>query len=107
MKKSPLALVAALGIVLGVVTTTAITAVATNNTKPPPPRADGRSGAVVVAWNQELLHIVQAPDDQRANIHPTRSFAIRHAAIYDALVSVIPDEPPHMRSVHASRVPRL
>src|SRR6266566_4979574 len=93
MKKSPLALVAALGIVLGVVTTTAITAVATNNTKPAPPRADGRSGAVVVAWNQELLHIVQTPGDQPANIHPTRSFAIMHAAIYDAVVSITRDDP--------------
>jgi len=107
MKKSPLALVAALGIVLGVVATTAITAVATNNTKPPPPRADGRSGAVVVAWNQELLHIVQAPGDQPANIHPTRSFAIMHAAIYDAVVSVTRDDPPYLFSVPAPREARI
>src|SRR5437879_2278047 len=75
MKKSPVALVAALGIVLGVLATTAITVIATDNTKPAPPRADGRSGPIVVAWNQELLHIVQTPGDQPANIHPTRSFA--------------------------------
>jgi len=103
MKKSPLALVAALGIVLGVVTTTAITAVATNNTKPAPPRADGRSGAVVVAWNQELLHIVQTPGDQPANIHPTRSFAIMHAAIYDAVVSITRDASYYLVSVPAPR----
>ena len=66
MKKSPIALVAALGIVLGLVATTAISAIATNKAVPSPPRADGRSGAIVVAWNQELLHIVQTPGDQPA-----------------------------------------
>ena len=107
MKKSPVALVAALGIVLGVVATTAISAAATNNTRPAPPRADGRSGAVVVAWNQELLHIVQTPGDQPANIHPTRSFAIMHAAIYDAVVSITKNDPPYLFSVPARRQARI
>jgi len=107
MKKSPLALVAALGIVLGVVATTAISAVATNGTPPAPPRADGRSAAIVVAWNQELLHIVRTPGDQPAGIHPTRSFAIMHAAIYDAVVSITRDEPPYLFSVAAPREARI
>jgi len=107
MKKSPIALVAALGIVLGVVATTAISAVATNNTTPAPPRADGRSGAIVVAWNQELLHIVQTPGDQPAGIHPTRSFAIMHAAIYDAVVSITRDDSPYLFSVRARREARI
>jgi len=107
MKKSPVAFVAALGIVLGVVATTAISAVATNNTQPAPPRADGRSGAIVVAWNQELLHIVQTPGDQPASIHPTRSFAIVHAAIYDAVVSITKDDPPYLFSVQAPRQSRI
>ena len=68
MRKSPIAIVAALGIVLGVVAGTAITAIATPPAKPAPPRADSRSGAIVVAWNQELLHIVQTPGDQPATI---------------------------------------
>jgi membrane-associated phospholipid phosphatase len=107
MKKSPVALVAALGIVLGVVATTAISAVATNNTQPAPPRADGRSGTIVVAWNQELLHIVQTPGDQPANIHPTRSFAIMHAAIYDAIVSITKDDQPYLFSVPTPRQARI
>ena len=107
MKKSPIALVAAVGIVLGVVATSAITAVATNNTKPPPPRADGRSSAIVVAWNQELLHIVQTPGNQPSNIHPTRSFAIMHPAIYDAVVSITRDDPPYLFSVPAPRDARI
>src|SRR5690349_5569817 len=107
MKKSPVAFVAALGIVLGVVATTAISAVATNNTQSAPPRADGRSGAIVVAWNQELLHNVQTPGDQPASIHPTRSFAIMHAAIYDAVVSITKDDPPYLFSVQAPRQSRI
>jgi membrane-associated phospholipid phosphatase len=107
MKKSPVALVAALGIVLGLVATTAISAIATDKTMPSPPRADGRSGAIVVAWNQELLHIVRAPGDQPANIHPTRSFAIMHAAIYDAVVSITKDDPPYLFSVPAARQGRI
>jgi membrane-associated phospholipid phosphatase len=106
MKKSPLAFVAALGIVLGVIATTAISAVATNNAAPAAPRADGRSGAVVVAWNQELLHIVRTPGDQPAGVHPTRSFAIAHAAIYDAVVSITKDEPAYQFSVPAPREAR-
>jgi len=107
MKKSPVALAAALGIVLGLVATTAISAVATNNAPPAPPRADGRSGAIVVAWNQELLHIVRTPGDQPANIHPTRSFAIMHATIYDAVVSITRDDPPYLFSVPAPRQARI
>jgi membrane-associated phospholipid phosphatase len=107
MRKSPIAIVAALGIVLGVVAGTAITAIATPPAKPAPPRADGRSGAIVVAWNQELLHIVQTPGDQPATIHPTRSFAILHAAIYDSVVSITREGQPYLLSVSAPREARI
>ena len=107
MKKSPIALVAALGVVLGIVTGTAITAVATNNTTRPGPRADGRTGDIVVAWNQELLHIVQTPGNQPAAIHPTRSFAIMHAAIYDAVVSITRQDQPYLISLSAPRDARI
>ena len=46
------------------------------------------SGAIVVDWNRELLSILRTPGAQPATIHPTRSFAILHAAIYDAVVSI-------------------
>src|SRR5947209_4566184 len=59
------------------------------------------SGAIVIAWNQELLHIVQTPGAQPATVHPTRSFAILHAAIYDAIVSITRDAPPYAFSVSA------
>jgi hypothetical protein len=35
----------------------------------------------VVQWNQTLLVIIRTPGAQPATIHPTRSFAIMHAAI--------------------------
>src|SRR5260370_19329306 len=38
----------------------------------------------VVQWNRTLLVIVRTPGAQPATVHPTRSFAILHAAIYHA-----------------------
>src|SRR6266700_4869895 len=64
------------------------------------------SGAVVIAWNKELLHIVQTPGAQPATVHPTRSYAILHAAIYDAVVSITQDSPPYLFSVPAQRSAR-
>ena len=59
------------------------------------------SGAIVIAWNKELLHIVQTPGAQPATVHPTRSFAILHAAIYDAVVSITRDASAYLYSVTA------
>lgn len=42
----------------------------------------------VVQWNRNLLAILRTPGAQPATIHPTRSFAILHAAIYDAVNSI-------------------
>jgi hypothetical protein len=42
----------------------------------------------VVQWNKLLLTIVRTPGAQPATIHPTRSFAIMHTAIYDAVNSI-------------------
>ena len=61
------------------------------------------SGAIVIAWNKELLKIVQTPGAQPATGHPTRSYAILHAAIYDAVVSITRDAPAYLFSVSAPR----
>jgi hypothetical protein len=42
----------------------------------------------VVQWNRILLGIVRTPGAQPATVHPTRSFAIMHAAIYDAVNAI-------------------
>ena len=42
----------------------------------------------IVQWNRNLLKIVRTPGAQPATIHPTRSFAILHAAMYDAVNAI-------------------
>src|SRR5262249_43408297 len=46
------------------------------------------TGGLVVDWNKTLISILGIPGAQPATIHPTRSFAILQAAVYDAVVSV-------------------
>ena len=46
------------------------------------------SGAIVVDWNRALPQLVRTPGTQPAGLHPTRSFALLHSAINDAVVSV-------------------
>jgi membrane-associated phospholipid phosphatase len=61
------------------------------------------SGASVVAWNKELQSILNTPGVQPATVHPTRSYAILHAAVYDAVVSITHADPPYMFDVTADR----
>jgi len=42
----------------------------------------------VLQWNRTLLVIVRTPGAQPATVHPTRSFAIMHAAMYDAVNAI-------------------
>ena len=49
------------------------------------------SGAAVnpvIAWNRTLLEIQAIPGAQPATVHPTRSLAIMHAAVYDAVNAI-------------------
>src|SRR5260370_883422 len=57
----------------------------------------------VVQWNQTLLVIVRTPGAQPATIHPTRSFAIMHAAIYDAVNAIEGTHKPYLVRLGASR----
>jgi hypothetical protein len=50
----------------------------------------------VVQWNRSLLVIVRTPKAQPATIHPTRSFAIMHAAIYDAVNAIDRTHKPYL-----------
>jgi len=59
----------------------------------------------VVQWNRALLVIVRTPGAQPATIHPTRSFAIMHAAIYDAVNAIDRAHKPYL--VRLSGVSRL
>jgi membrane-associated phospholipid phosphatase len=42
----------------------------------------------VIAWNRVLLGIVRTPGAQPATVHSTRSFALLHAAFYDAVNAI-------------------
>ena len=50
----------------------------------------------VIQWNRTLLMIVRTPGAQPATIHPTRSFAIMHAAIYDAVNAIDGTHKPYL-----------
>jgi membrane-associated phospholipid phosphatase len=65
---------------------------------------DGVTGSVeeVTQWNKTLLTIVRTPKAQPATIHPTRSFAIMHAAIYDAVNAIDATHEPYL--VHIQHV---
>jgi hypothetical protein len=103
MKKSVVALMVLIGIIVGIGVVGAATGVASNGTKTAAaPPAGGESGAVAIAWNQELLRIVQTPGAQPATLHPTRSFAILQAAIYDSVVSITKEDRPYLVSVPAA-----
>ena len=66
-------------------------------------RSAPESGQPVLDWNQALLSIVNTPGAQPANIQPTRSFAILHAAIYDAVNSIDRSHEAYLISVRAPR----
>jgi hypothetical protein len=53
----------------------------------------------VIEWNRNLLVIVRTPGAQPATIHPTRSFAIMHAAIYDAVDAIDRTHKPYLVSL--------
>jgi hypothetical protein len=63
-----------------------------------------RSVNPVVQWNRTLLAIVRTPGAQPATIHPTRSFAVMHAAIYDAVNAIERSHKPYL--VRLSGAPR-
>ena len=58
----------------------------------------------VLQWNRILLAIVRTPGAQPATIHPTRSFALMHAAIYDAVNAIAGTHEPYL--VRLADVPR-
>jgi len=63
-----------------------------------------RSLNPVVQWNRTLLSIVRTPGAQPPTVHPTRSFAMLHAAIYDAVNAIDRGHVSYLVSVpHASR----
>jgi hypothetical protein len=111
MKKSLIVILSAtigiLLVVVSVVGTLVLTPILTaNSSSNTTTNASSIPGTIVIAWNKELLHIVLTPGAQPATIHPTRSFAILHAAIYDAVVSITQDAPAYLFTVPAPSTAR-
>ena len=66
--------------------------------------ASGPSVNPVVQWNRALLVIVRTAGAQPATVHSTRSFAMMHAAIYDAVNAIDRTHRPYLvRLPRASR----
>ena len=58
----------------------------------------------VIEWNRSLLVIVRTPGAQPASIHSTRSFAMMHAAIFEAVNAIDGTYAPYaVRLSHVSR----
>src|SRR5258707_5493224 len=62
----------------------------------------------VIQWNKVLLGIVRTAGAQPVTVHPTRSFAIMHAAVYDAVNAIDATHKPYLVhiehvSLHASQ----
>jgi membrane-associated phospholipid phosphatase len=61
---------------------------ATPNDESNPGATSAQSVNPVIEWNRTLLVIVRTPGAQPPTIHSTRSFAILHAAVYDAVNNI-------------------
>jgi membrane-associated phospholipid phosphatase len=69
-----------------------------------PPETSAQSVNQVIQWNKILLAIVRTPGVQPATVHPTRSFAMMHAAVYDAVNGIDRTHAPYL--VKVSGVPK-
>jgi len=77
------------------VTTCALSTIAFTAALRAAPDSTAQSTDPVIQWNRNLLAIVRTPGAQAATIHPTRSFAIMHAAIYDAVNAIAQTHRPY------------
>src|SRR5438034_10896533 len=69
----------------------------------PPTMGTATSPNQVIVWNRILLGILRTPGAQPATIHPTRSMAILHAAVYDAVNAIAKTNAPYVVDLSAPR----
>src|SRR4051794_19455783 len=67
------------------------------------PLPAGPPGNPVVTWNRELLAILRTHGAQPATVHPTRTMALLHAAIADAVSAIDRSAPPWLVAERAPR----
>jgi hypothetical protein len=57
----------------------------------------------VIQWNRILLGILRTPGAQPATVHPTRSMAMMHAAVYDAVNAIVETHAEYLVHLNAPR----
>jgi len=72
-------------VLIGGATATAASVLAIGGTALATSHTDEAGAALIVRWNQELLRILRTPGQQPATVHPTRTFAMVHQAIHEAV----------------------
>jgi PAP2 superfamily protein len=100
----------ALGFALGVIGTAAVLAANVYAAGAVATQQSGTTPAVsqqapdqVIQWNRILLGIVRTPGAQPATVHATRSFALMHAAVYDAVNAIVKTHAEYLVHVKAPR----
>src|SRR5687767_10667758 len=58
---------------------------------------------VILQWNRVLMETVRTPGQQPATIMPVRSYAIMHAAMFDAVNSIDGSHTPFLTDVPGSQ----
>ena len=71
-----------------VLSTTTFAAAATQSSDNDVSAVAGEPVNPVIEWNKTLLTILRTPGAQPAAVHSTRSFAMLHAAIFDAVNAI-------------------
>jgi hypothetical protein len=66
-------------------------------------RSAARPVDPVIQWNRTLLQILRTPGAQPKTVHPTRSLAIMHVAIYDAVDAIDQTHAPYLGGTVAPR----
>jgi hypothetical protein len=64
-------------------------------------RSDHGAG-IVIEWNRTLLGILRTAGAHPATVHPTRSFAMLHAAVHDAVTAATGERRPYQFDVKAT-----
>ena len=102
----------ALGIALGAVGAAAVLAASSYATPTKPARTGSSTAALVtrqqspdqvIRWNRILLAILRTPGAQPPTIHATRSMAMMHAAVYDAVNAIVATHAEYLVHLKAPR----
>lgn len=67
------------------------------------PATNSSGENVILQWNRVLQETVRTPGQQPPTIFPVRSFAMMHAAMFDAVNSIDGTYTPYLTNVHGSR----